>query len=114
MIRSIRNHVTRGEDFAFETKLAGRRYARAIPAWQAAGYCVGLIFLALPIVEVAISRVTERVSHGGHFVPESIIRRWFIAGRENFDRIYEPLVDEWWLYDNSTRTARLIEQGENP
>ena len=59
MIRSIRNHVTRGEDFAFETTLAGRRYARAIPAWQAAGYCVGLIFLALPIVELAISRVTE-------------------------------------------------------
>ena len=51
---------------------------------------------------------------GGHFVPESIIRRRFIAGRENFDRIYKPLVDEWWLYDNSTRTARLIEQGENP
>ena len=25
MIRSIRNHVTRGEDFAFETTLAGRR-----------------------------------------------------------------------------------------
>jgi len=113
MIRSIVNHVARGEDFAFETTLAGRRYARAIPTWRAEGYRVGLIFLALPIVELAISRVAERVRHGGHSVPESVIRRRFVAGRANFDRVFKSLVDEWWLYDNSTRAPRLIEHGSD-
>ncbi len=56
MIQAIRNHVARGEDFAFETTLAGRRYARAIPEWQAAGYSVGL--------------TTTRTAQGGSSIRE--------------------------------------------
>jgi predicted ABC-type ATPase len=111
MIRAIRNHVARGEDFAFETTLAGRRYAREIPKWRAAGYRVGLIFLALPSVELALSRIAERVRLGGHSVAEDVVRRRFAAGRENFERIYKGLVDEWWLYDNADRPGRILDQG---
>ncbi len=111
MIRAIRNHVLRGDDFAFETTLSGRRYARVIATWQAAGYRVGLVFLSLPFVEIAISRVGERVRLGGHDVPEAVIRRRFIKGRDNFDRIYKSLVDEWWHYDNSGRAGRIIDHG---
>jgi predicted ABC-type ATPase len=42
-----------------------------------------------------------------------VIRRRFFSGRENFERVYKSLVDEWWLYDNSTRASRLIEQGSS-
>jgi hypothetical protein len=41
MVRLVQEHVARGEDFAFETALAGHRYARAIPRWQAAGAASG-------------------------------------------------------------------------
>jgi predicted ABC-type ATPase len=113
MVREINDRVANGEDFAFETTLAGRRYARAIPRWQAAGYRVGMVFIALPSAEVALARVAGRVRQGGHSVPEAVVRRRFAAGRENFDRIYKGLVDEWRLYDNSGPRPVLVDQGEN-
>jgi predicted ABC-type ATPase len=113
MVQAIREHVARGEDFAFETTLAGRRYARAIPRWQAAGYRVGMVFIALDSVEMALVRVEERARHGGHSVPEGVVRRRYAAGLESFERIYKTLVDEWRLYDNSGSRPVLIDQGEN-
>jgi predicted ABC-type ATPase len=111
MVRAIQEHVEQGEDFAFETTLAGRRYARAIPRWQSAGYRVGLIFLALPSSEFAIARVAARVRQGGHSVPDDVVRRRFASGRENFESIYKALVDEWRLYDNSGPRPVLIGRG---
>jgi predicted ABC-type ATPase len=114
MAQAIRGHVARGESFAFETTLAGRRYARAIPRWQAARYRVSLIFLALPSPEIAIARVAERVRQGGHSVPEEVIRRRFRAGWSNFERVYKALVDEWWLYDSSGLRPELMDRGAKP
>lgn len=111
MIRAIDEHVARGEDFAFETTLAGRRYARAIPRWQAAGYRVGMVFLALPSADFAIARVAMRVRQGGHAVADDVVRRRFVSGRENFERIFKSLVDDWRLYDNAGPRPVLIDQG---
>ncbi len=112
MLRQIADHVSRGENFAFETTLAGRGYARAIAAWQAVGYRVALMFLALPSAEIAVLRVQTRVRQGGHDVPEEIVRRRFHAGRRNFERIYKPLVDTWGLYDSTASPPDLIDWGE--
>lgn len=87
MLQLIREHAERGETFAFETTLAGRNYARSIRRWRAAGYRVTLIFLSLPSPEMALSRVAERVLQGGHGVAEDVVRRRFIAGRENFETL---------------------------
>ncbi len=114
MLKLIWEHFERGESFAFETTLAGRNYARSIPRWRAAGYRVTLFFLSLPSPEIAISRVAQRVRQGGHDVPEEIIRRRFIAGRENFESLYKPIVREWFLYDNAGKEPVLLEAGENP
>jgi predicted ABC-type ATPase len=112
MLQMIREHAERGDSFAFETTLAGRNYARAIPRWQAEGYSVTLIFLSLATPEIAISRVAERVCQGGHHVPEDVVRRRFVAGRENFETLYKPLVDEWILYDNTEREPVLLDRGK--
>jgi predicted ABC-type ATPase len=111
MLQLIREHAERGETFAFETTLAGRNYARSIGRWRAAGYRVTLVFLSLPSPEMALSRVAERVLQGGHGVPEDVVRRRFIAGRENFETLYKPLVDEWLHYDNSGPEPVLLERG---
>lgn len=110
MLEQIHEHVRRGESFAFETTLSGRGYARHIPQWQALGYRIRLFFLSLPDVETAIARVRERVREGGHDVPEPVIRRRFAAGLQNFRAVYQSLVDEWALYDNSGEIPRLIEE----
>jgi predicted ABC-type ATPase len=111
MVQTIREHVVRGEDFAFETTLSGRRDARSIPVWQAAGYRVGLIFISLPSPEVAIARVASRVSRGGHFVPDEVVRRRFLAGRVNFESVYKPLVNFWRLLDNGGSRPVLVDEG---
>ena len=110
MLRQIHEHVRQGESFAFETTLSGRCYARWIPRWRNQGYRIRLFFLRLPNPEAAIARVAQRVSEGGHDVPEAVIRRRFDAGWSNFKKLYQNLVDEWALYDNSGDEPKLLKE----
>ena len=112
MLQRIREEVTNGESFAFETTLANRSYAHSIREWQAAGYHVALWFLALSSVDVALARVAQRVLQGGHNILEEVVRRRFLAGRANFDDLYRALVDSWVLYDNSDAVPVLLDWGE--
>ncbi len=113
MLEMIQESVRNGESFGFETTLAGRAYARSISNWRRSGYDVRLHFLALPTPELAIARVAERVRQGGHSVAEEVIRRRFRKGRENFDRIYKPIVSSWILYDNAGEEPAIIDHGDN-
>lgn len=110
MLKQIHEHVRKGESFAFETTLSGRSYARRIPRWREQGYRIRLFFLRLPNPEAAIARVAQRVSEGGHDVSETVIRRRFDAGWNNFVHIYRDLVDEWALFDNSGVEPKLLQE----
>jgi predicted ABC-type ATPase len=114
MLAEIHRRVRKGESFAFETTLSGRGYIRSIPEWRRAGYRVQLIFLSLPDGSMAVERVAARVAQGGHSVASADIRRRFDSGLRNFREIYRNLVDEWWWYDNSGVTLRLLSTGVNP
>ena len=100
MLKMIDACVSRGENFAFETTLSGRGYARMIPRWQEQGYWVKLYYLPLPSPETAIERVRQRVAMGGHHIPDDIIRRRFHASWYNFQNIYRDLVDGWEIWEN--------------
>ena len=52
--------------FAFETTLSGRVYLSFIRRCKAEGYEIHLFFLSLTSVDLAISRIRERVLRGGH------------------------------------------------
>jgi predicted ABC-type ATPase len=109
MLELMNERVANGESFAFETTLASRSFARSIPKWRADGYTVELLFLSLPSADFAVARVAERVSQGGHGVPEAVVRRRFEAGRINFETVYKGLVDGWALYDSSGDVPRLLD-----
>ncbi len=113
LLEEVAACVGRGESFAFETTLSGQGYLRHIDQWRAQGYRVDLYFLTLPSAEAAMARVAERVSQGGHDIPEPVIRRRFAAGRRNFDQHYKAKVDAWALYDNAGTMPVLLEWGEN-
>jgi len=98
-----------GRSFAFETTLSGRGYLRRIQQWRADGYHVTLMFLRLPSVDLALSRVRERVALGGHDVPARDIHRRYHRGIANFRREYAPAVDDWLLFDSEGDRLRLIE-----
>jgi predicted ABC-type ATPase len=112
MLKIIDEMIAGNENFAFETTLSGVGYARAIPEWRKLGYHVKLMFLQLPNAEAAIARVAARVRQGGHGIPESIIRRRFDAGLQNFHQRYKPLVDVWLHYDNAGDMPVLIDWSE--
>ena len=112
MLEEIETHVAQRRSFAFETTLSGRVYARKIKEWQTLGYHVKLIFLNLPNADMAVARVAARVAQGGHNMPEEVIRRRFILGLSNMEKIYKPLLYAWIHYDNSGSVPRLIDWGE--
>ena len=110
MLKMIHDCVEKEESFAFETTLSGRIYTRMVPLWQKEGYLIKLLFLRLPIPEMAITRVRQRVLEGGHDVPEQTIRRRFHSGWDNFQLVYKDMVDDWKVYDSSGGIPILIEQ----
>lgn len=113
MLEEIDNYVDRGDSFAIETTLSGRSYVRRIREWRSMEYHVHLVFLQLKTVTLAIERVAQRVKHGGHNIPEDVIRRRFEAGRFNFSEIFSPIVNSWARYDNSGPVPVFIDSGEN-
>ena len=114
MLQAIAQHVARRESCAFETTWSGLGYARQIPQWRSLGYRVHLYFLSLPSVDIALERVAERVRQGGHDIPEATIRRRFVSGKRLFTDVYQPLVDDWILYDNSGDLPVLMEWSGKP
>ena len=70
---------------------------------QAKGYTVRLLFFWLNSPELALQRVAERVSKGGHNIPEPIVRRRYVAGISNLFRLFMNEVDLWDIYDNSQK-----------
>lgn len=89
-LHEIESHIAAGQDFAFETTLAGRSYLKLIQRLQASGWRVELIYLALPNAELSRLRVAERVAHGGHDIPADAIARRFPRSLHNFFQLFPP------------------------
>ncbi|MHB8271233.1 zeta toxin family protein [Bradyrhizobium sp.] len=100
MLRQIDGSVEAGVSLMFETTLASLTYARKIPNWRQRGYTVALIYLRLPNVEMSIVRVKRRVAHGGHDIPEGVIRQRFSRSFDYFEKYYKSIVDEWYVWDS--------------
>jgi predicted ABC-type ATPase len=114
MLDTIARHAAKRESFAFETTLSGLGYARQIPQWQRLGYYVELFFLGLPTADLAVQRVAERVRQGGHNIPEATIRRRFDSGLRLLTQVYQSLVNEWAVYDNSGDEPVLVDWSDKP
>jgi predicted ABC-type ATPase len=72
------------------------------------GYAVRLLYLWLPNADLAVARVRVRVRHGGHDVPEDVIRRRFERSLHNFWFLYRPLATTWQVFDASSANVRAI------
>ncbi|OLE06443.1 MAG: hypothetical protein AUI36_42265 [Cyanobacteria bacterium 13_1_40CM_2_61_4] len=108
MMARLKNLAIKRVDFAFETTLASRSFAPWIRGLLEQGYSFTLVFLWLPSVEMALSRVRERVQGGGHSVPEETVRRRYRSGLKGFFQIYRPLATAWRFYDNGSRRGPIL------
>ncbi len=102
MLRRLRELARQEKSFAFETTLASRFYVKFIEHLKAQNFEFHLLFLWLESPELAILRVAERVASGGHNVPEETIRRRYERGLQNFFKLYQPIADNWSVYNSST------------
>ena len=76
------------------------------------GYGVRFFYLWVPSVELALLRIRERVSRGGHDVPEAVVRRRFERSMRNFMVHYRPLAASWTMYDNRGKPPQIIASAE--
>jgi predicted ABC-type ATPase len=108
MLEEIRSFAERRVSFAFETTLSGRSHLTLLRKLKAEGYDIHFFFLWLKSADLALSRVKERVSRGGHDVPEPVVRRRFDRSMLNFLLYYRPLATVWTLFDNSGEVPKVI------
>jgi len=112
MLQRIDGLTAAGVELLFETTLASLDYAKKIPAWQAMGYGVTLVYLRLPSVESSLERVRKRVKAGGHDIPEDVVRRRFHRSWEYLNLHYKPIVNDWYVFDSLEGDFHLSEQSE--
>ncbi|WP_246065260.1 zeta toxin family protein [Hydrocarboniclastica marina] len=112
-LREIEQCISRRESFSFETTLSGRSYLKLIRRLQADAWHVELVYLALPNKELSKLRVAERVSHGGHNIPEKDILRRFPRSLNNLLNLFSTVVDHCACFMNDRTPPKLIFENRN-
>ena len=108
VLEQINELAKKSLNFGFETTLAGKSYINRLKKLKQNGYSLHLFFLWIPTVELAVARIKDRVTDGGHNVPTQDVRRRFSRGIHNFFKFYKPLLNSWMLLNNSSTTPSLI------
>lgn len=108
LLEEIKELLEQRKSFGFETTLSGQTYISFFKEAKKRGYEIHLFFLWIPSVKLAIARIKDRVAKGGHNIPNPDVRRRFLRSINNFFILYLPLVDSWYLFDNSAEKPDLI------
>ena len=69
VLQQIHEYARRGFDFAFETTLSGKSYAKLLSELKSQGYSLHLFFLWIPSPELAIARIKDRVERAAIMSP---------------------------------------------
>ncbi len=95
------------ESFTVETVMSDRGKLDYIRTAKRMGYRIYLYYVSTKDVFINIDRVAQRVSLGGHGVPEAKIRSRYSRSLENlFDAVL--LSDRAYIFDNSEVEWKLI------
>jgi predicted ABC-type ATPase len=113
VLEQIRKFSQSHFDFGFETTLSGRTYMPILRELKTKGFVIHLFYLWIPSVNLALSRIKERVASGGHNVPEADVRRRFSKSLYNFLAHYKNLADYWTIFNNSTVPPTLIARADH-
>lgn len=108
MIKRLRDLLFAEKSFAFETTAAGINYLKYIKQAKQVGYEFRLMFLWLSDADLAVKRVAQRVSQGGHHIPENDIRRRYVQGIQYLMKHYLPQADSALILDNSDANSQKL------
>ncbi len=111
MLQRIKHLMNLNVDFALETTLSTRSYVQMIRRAKDAGYTAILIFVYLSSAELAVNRVANRVSMGGHNIPADVVHRRYERALDNLFTLYLPLCDSFLIIDNGGEEPVEIAKG---
>ena len=107
VIRQTRSLIAARHSFVRETTLSGREIERSVAAAKAAGYRVGMVFVALSSLDMTGWRIAARAATGGHDIaPEDQARRQ-PRSFANAPRI-AGLADVSYFLDNAAHRHKLV------
>jgi len=96
----LQRAIRRRESYSLETTLGGNTIANLLIDAADNGYQLKIWYVGLASVELCLQRVEQRVSRGGHDIPEAAIRHRWNASRRNLIRML-PKLHILELIDNS-------------
>jgi predicted ABC-type ATPase len=99
-VRRLDEAIAHGTNHAFETTLGGTTIAKKLRD-AARTHDVVVWFCGLSSPEQHVRRVAERVTHGGHDIPEAKIRERYPRALQNLIALM-PHLSRLAVYDNST------------
>ncbi|MDR2591874.1 MAG: zeta toxin family protein [Chitinispirillales bacterium] len=111
ILKEIDRMLDSGKSFALESTISGNYHKRVLKEAKNKGYEVTLSFVFLDSSNLNIERIKNRVSLGGHNVPDEDVIRRFDKSIKNFWDIVD-IVDSWKLYYNSGDDFELIAEGD--
>jgi predicted ABC-type ATPase len=107
VLEKTAEYLSQGVTFAVETTLSGHGKPELIRKAKSLGYVIHLIFVGLDTPERCITRVRNRATRGGHFVPEADVRRRYARSIANAAEVLQS-VDLSKFYDNSVDGHRIV------
>ena len=111
MLKRINDLIKMKVDFAIETTLSGHNYITKFKEFTENGYEVVLIYVWLNSPGLAIERIKNRVTKGGHFIEDEIVIRRYYRGLKNLFQHFIPDCEYWGIYDNSTQNTFMVAEG---
>lgn len=98
----LRNQlITSGQTFSFETVMSHPSKLAEISHAKDLGYKTYLYFIATTAPAINVSRVQNRISKSGHYVPESSIVSRYPKSLDNLAKA-TLMVDKAYFFDNSS------------
>jgi predicted ABC-type ATPase len=99
--------VEQHKSFSFETVMSHSSKVDEIKEMVQLGYQPYLYFVCIDKPEVNISRISNRVSHGGHNVPDKKVLERYVRTLELLPSVL-PICYRAYLFDNSGKKNQLI------
>lgn len=100
-INQARENISQGNSFLVETTLSSKGvYQRLVDSALDKGFLVKLAYIATERPEINIARVADRVSKGGHHVPDNDVTRRYYRSLDNLPDFFKK-ADEKTIIDNS-------------
>ncbi len=113
MLEQIGNYIASDQSFCVETTLSSKIYLGKIKILKQLGYNISLFFIYLPSVKLAIKRVRQRVSNGGHNVAKDVIKRRYNRGLANLVNDYFDHIDNLHIYSNIENLEKIAHKSDN-